>query len=290
VARPIAFLTDLGIDDDAVGMCKGLMLSISPASPIADITHTVPPFNVEEAAHYFADLPEYFPRDTVFCCVVYPETGAGPSIVLRNSYGQLFVAPDNGVLSLVTDVFGPTEAFQIDNPEVMRTPPSPSFYGRDVIVACAAHLAAGVPVEDVGPLRDSVVRLQLAAARLEEHGPVGIVSMIDKNFGNVWTNIPDSLVERAGLEFGRTLRVRIGDQVLDLPFLRTFAEVPPEQPLAFINSRGRLAFARNQASLDDLLHAPRGTKVQVSGVPAERPGRALAGSPMPAAGRVPAEG
>jgi len=243
------------------------MLSISPASPIIDVTHSVPPFNVEEAAHYFADLPEFFPRDTVFCCVVYPQTGVGPTVVLRNAHGQLFVAPDNGVLSLVLDVFGPTEAFQVDNPTVMRNPPSPSFYGRDVVVVCTAHLAAGVPVEQVGPRRHELVRLDLGTAELSAEGtPTGIVSMIDKNFGNIWTNIPESLVTEAGLAIGDWVHVQLGDRMLDLPLVRTFGEVPVGEMLAFFNSRRRLAFARNQANLEKVMPVSRRTPVRVSHV------------------------
>ena len=84
MGRPIGFLTDLGYTDDAVGMCKGLMLQRSPDSQIVDVTHEVPPFNVEEAALYLGDLSDFFPEGSVFAIVVLPETGVLPCIAARN--------------------------------------------------------------------------------------------------------------------------------------------------------------------------------------------------------------
>jgi S-adenosylmethionine hydrolase len=262
MSKPIAFLTDLGTDD-ATGMCKGLMLCTSPDSQIIDITHAVPPFDVYTAAHYLSDLPEYFPSDTVFCCIVYPETGAVPGIVLENDRGQLFVAADNGGLTMVAANSGVRRVHQIDNPRVMHRSLSPSFYGRDVLVACAAHLAAGFPLESVGAGRDAFVTLDLPAPAVEDSSLAGRVSLIDKTFGNVWTNIPQSLLEQVGLRQGDVVEVRVGEVRHRWPFARTFADVGKGEALAYYNSRGHLAFAKNQGDLAADARITRGLRVQV---------------------------
>lgn len=265
MSRTIAFISDLGYADDAVGMCKGIMLQRSPRSQIIDITHSVSPFDVVEAAHYLADLPAYFPEDTVFCCIIFPQTGVVPCVAARNELGQVFVAGDNGVLTLVerTCAFGAVH--EIENPDVMIVPPTPSFVGRDVMAPCVGRLAAGLPVEQVGRARGSITRLRLdGARRADDGGVVGSVSVIDKNFGNVWTDIPERLCMQAGLTAGSELTVSFGDQgEHSFPFVRTFGDVGIGQPLAFINSRGRLAFALNQASLVQRLCVERSTRINV---------------------------
>jgi S-adenosylmethionine hydrolase len=269
VSRTIAFISDLGYADDAVGMCKGIMLQRSPRSQIIDITHSVTPFDVVEAAHYLADLPAYFPEDTVFCCIIFPQTGVRPCIAARNERGQLFVAGDNGVLTLVERTCALTAVHQIDNPDVMILPPTPSFVGRDIMAPCAGRLAAGLPVEHVGAACGDITRLRLEGARSAGAGTVtGSVSVIDKNFGNVWTDIPERLCLEAGLTASIELAVDFGEAGEHcFPLVRTFGDVGIGQPLAFINSRGRLAFALNQGSLVQLLRVERSARISVRPVP-----------------------
>jgi S-adenosylmethionine hydrolase len=264
--RPIAFITDLGTRDDAVGMCKGMMLATSPGSPIIDITHEVTPFDVEQACHYLRDLPEYMPADCVFCCVVYPETGSKvPSIAARNRLGQLFVAPDNGLLTHVLAESGLDEVHRVENPDVCRQPLSPSFYGRDVIVACAAHLAAGVPLQEVGPSVDDIVRLpDISDPPVVSDGQItGRITLIDVNFGNVWTDISEKHLVAAGLESAEQVRVRIQGDVHEWPLARTFSDVPAGAPLVYYNSRNRLSFALNKGNLAERIAVQRGTPVEI---------------------------
>lgn len=269
MGRPIGFLTDLGLVDDAVGTCKGLMLATSPDSAIIDVTHAVPPYNVYEGAAYLSDAPEFFPADAVFAAVVYPETGAAPTIAARNRRGQILVAPDNGLLTMAAENCELVDVRVVENPAVMRMPLSPSFYGRDVVVAAAAHLAAGVPLEEVGSRQDGIERLPLQRPRLVAEGALtGQVSIIDKNFGNVWTSIPESLCRAAGFEVGDRLAVRAGAEQHVFPLVRTFANVPVGEPLAFYNSRGKLALARNQRSLQELLQLHNGLPLQIERVDA----------------------
>lgn len=265
--RPIGFVSDLSTADDAVGMCKGLMLRISPASTIIDISHDVAPFNVREAARYLHDAPEFYPEDTVFAGVVYPETGTVRSIAAKTARGQLFVGPDNGILTLVLDAESLIEAREVQNLNVMNMPPSPSFYGRDIVVTCAAHLAAGFPFKDVGQPVGSLERFAYKAAQTDESGRVlGEVSCVDKNYGNVWTNIPQRLASSAGLTTAERLHVRLNGSSLEVPLARTFSDVPLGCPVAYFNSRGRLAFGLNQGSLAARVGPVNGTSVEITGI------------------------
>ncbi|MGA6161417.1 SAM hydrolase/SAM-dependent halogenase family protein [Amycolatopsis magusensis] len=272
-SRPstIAFLSDVGIHDEATALCKGLILSIAPEVRIVDITHQVPAFDVVEASFMLENVPQFFPADTVVCAYVYPETGSStPTVVVRNDRGQLLVAPDNGLLTRALMTSPAAEVRRVENPDMMNFPPEPTWYGRDVVVACAAHLAAGRSLPDVGPevAAAELTRLPAVPVSLHEQGVVGQVTRIDRAFGNVWTNIPASSLANLAIasERGSELEVTIVDERGRWPLCRTFSEVGEVERLAYANSRGNLAFALNQGALTSELAVTPGTKVEIHAV------------------------
>ncbi len=192
--RPIAFLSDVGSSDEAHALCKGLMYTIAPGVPIIDITHNVTPFDVREGALFLADVPGSFPANTVICAYVYPETGTTTkTIAVRNTKGQLLVAPNNGLLTFALEAVPEEECHAVTSPDVMNQPVTPTWYGKDVVAAAAAHLAAGIPLSGVGPELDhsDIVRLSYTESKRSEGHVEGEVVRLDKTFGNVWTNVPD---------------------------------------------------------------------------------------------------
>ncbi|MFD0856294.1 S-adenosyl-l-methionine hydroxide adenosyltransferase family protein [Actinomadura adrarensis] len=249
--RLIAFLSDVGAADEAHALCKGLMHSIAPGVTIVDITHDVTPFDVREGALFLADVPDSFPAETIVCAYVYPETGTDTrTIVARNAKGQLLVAPNNGLLTFALEASGLVACHEVTSPGVMKQPVTPTWYGKDVVAACAAHLAAGVPIEDVGPSLDSsgIVRLPHTDPAQTPDGVRGEIVRIDKNFGNVWTNLPSEMIADQESLLGRQLKVELDGTVLELPFCTTFGEVEVGEPLVYVNSRGKLAFGVNQGN------------------------------------------
>lgn len=248
----IAFLSDVGSSDEAHALCKGLMRTIAPGVDIIDITHDVTPFDVREGGQFLEDVPGSFPPGTIICAYVYPETGTDTGVVVvRNDKDQLLVAPNNGLLTWALNTIPAAEAYEVTSPDVMNQPVTPTWYGKDVVVACAAHLAAGVAASAVGPRIElsDVVRLTTASAARRADGSVaGEIVRIDKTFGNVWTNIPlGMLTDGAELE-GKSIRVSVDDLTLEIPYRSTFGEVPFGDPLVYMNSRGKVAFGLNQGS------------------------------------------
>jgi S-adenosylmethionine hydrolase len=265
--RPIAFLSDVGSSDEATALCKGLMHTIAPGVPIIDITHNVTPFDVREGAMFLADVPGCFPASTIICAYVYPETGtATQTIAVRNTKGQLLVAPNNGLLTFALDAVPEEVCHAVTSPDVMNQPVTPTWYGKDLVSAAAAHLAAGTPLPAVGPMLDSadIVRLRYAQSKRVGGAVEGEVIRIDKVFGNVWTNVPDGLLATAGELDGKILRVELEGTVLEVPFCHTFGNVEVGQPLAYVNSRGKLALGLNQGSFVRHMEVVPGTKIAVS--------------------------
>lgn len=247
----IAFLTDIGAADEANALCKGLMRGIAPDVPIIDITHQVTPFDVREGAAFLADIPDAFPRETVVCAFVFPEAGTGiDTIAVRNEKGQLLVGPNNGLFTFALAAVPPEVCYAVTSPEVMNIPVTPTFPGRDIMATCAAHLAAGFPLSAVGdPLPiDQIVTFPYTDP-VERDGEIdGEITRIDKNFGNVWTNVPAAALADHDQLLGKLLRVTLPSGTVEIPFCTTFGEVCVGDPLSYINSRGKLAFGVNQGS------------------------------------------
>jgi S-adenosylmethionine hydrolase len=265
----IAFLSDIGSHDEAHSLCKGLIHTVAPEATITDITHQVTPFDVREGALFLADVPESYPAWTIVTAYVYPETGTSTrTIVVRNQKGQLLVAPNNGLLTYALANVPAVQAWEVTSPHVMNQPVTPTWYGKDIVVAAAAHLAAGTAPETVGAALpvDDIVRLPYEKAVAVPGGGEGEITRVDKAFGNVWTNLPVDLIAPADQLVGRTLRVKLDDAEVELPFHLTFGEVGLGEPLAYVNSRGTLAFGLNQGSFLDKWPVSPGSRFTVRAV------------------------
>lgn len=261
--KTIAFLSDVGSRDDAAAICKGLMTSICPDCSIIDISHDVTPFDVTEGAQYLKEIPIWYPEGTTICAYVYPETGSGtPTVAIRNKKDQTIVVPDNGLATCAIRSVVPTVVHEVVEPAVMSLPATPTWYGRDVVVAAAAHLAAGFPLEKVGPVRDpsTLALLDLAEPSVRDGAVDGEIIRIDSAYGNVWTNITLDLLGDVP-ESGAIVVAEIAKQSYKFPLCRTFADVTLHEPLAYVSSRGQLAFGLNQGNLAGQHSIERGMPV-----------------------------
>jgi S-adenosylmethionine hydrolase len=248
----IVFMTDFGIVDDSVALCKGVMYSIAPELRIVDLTHEVTPFSILDGARFLYGASPYFPSGTVFVVVIDPGVGSTrKAVVVKSKRGQYFVLPDNGLMTLVQDRDGIEAVRDITNRDWMiGAGISSTFHGRDIFSPVGAHLAHGQDWTQVGPELeiDKLVRLNLAPAKLDDHGLSGEVLATDGPFGNLVTNISADDFQKLGYQFGQTVHITVGTDGFDLPFVRTFSDVPLRKPLLYINSRGNLGLAVNQNS------------------------------------------
>jgi hypothetical protein len=247
----IAILTDFGLRDPYVGIMKGVMLGAT----LVDIGHEIPPQDVQKAALDLADSVTWFPPETVFVAVVDPGVGSARRAVVASVGPTHLVGPDNGLLVPAVERLA---AAQVSEGLAVRDiqegtytlPASQTFHGRDIFAPIAAHLAAGVDAERIGPLGEPLARIDLPQPRRRQDPPslVGRILRVD-GFGNLRTNIPGDWV--AGLE-GSALNVSMGAlrPALEVPLVTSYATVPTGALLLIVGSAGtvELSVAGGSAS------------------------------------------
>jgi len=245
-------MTDFGTVDDSVAICRGVMYSIALDVRIVDLTHQVTPFSILDGARFLYGASPYYPAGTVFVVVVDPTVGSTrKAVVVKSKRGQYFVLPDNGLMTLLQDRDGIEAAREITNRDWMiGAALSSTFHGRDIFSPVGAHLVRGDDWTGVGPAIDvsQLVRLDIAAAKLDERGLSGEVIATDGPFGNLVTNISGDDFLNLGYARGQSVHITVGNSEMNIPFVRTFSDVPLNKPLLYIDSRGHLGLAVNQGS------------------------------------------
>jgi S-adenosylmethionine hydrolase len=248
----IVFMTDFGVVDDSVALCRGVMYSIMPDVRIVDLTHQVTPFSILDGARFLYGSTPYFPAGTVFVVVIDPTVGSSrKAIVAHSKRGQYFVLPDNGLLTLIDQRDGIDAVRVITNPDWMiGGKMSSTFHGRDIFSPVGAHMARGDDWTIVGPEMpvQDLVRLKLKAPTLDAQGLSASVIAIDGPFGNLITNVDAEDFLKLGYQHGQDVLVTLGGRQYKIPFEKTFSDVPLHEPLLYIDSRGHVAMALNQKS------------------------------------------
>lgn len=260
----VVFQTDYGLKDGAVAAMKGVAMGVSPDLKLYDLTHEIPAYNIWEAAYRLQQTVEYWPPGTVFVSVVDPGVGTNrKSVVLKTRSGHFIVTPDNGTLTLVAQSLGVAELRQIDETVNRRkgSEGSYTFHGRDVYAYTAARLAAGViSFEQVGPaLPNEVVTIPFQKAKFESGKIRGTIAILDIQYGNIWTNIPDDVFKQLGVKTGDSVRVSIYHNNVKkydgkMPYAETFGSVAKNKPLLYLNSLMQVAFALNMGNFSETYH------------------------------------
>jgi S-adenosylmethionine hydrolase len=249
--RPaIVFMTDFGTANDAVAICKAVIIAIAPETRIMDITHQVTPFQIEEAARFLAGVSPYYPAGTVFLAVVDPGVGTSrKAVIVKSRKGQYFVLPDNGLVTLVLDRDGLESAREISNPAWMiQAAVSSTFHGRDIFSPAAAHLATGWDFNLVGPEAPQLVRLTPKASTTTGKGIEGDIIGLDDPYGSLITDIPGDEFKKLGYNLGDKLTIQINKKPVTLPYVKTFMDVSVGDSLLYIDSRGRVGIANNEGN------------------------------------------
>ena len=264
----VVFQSDFGLKDGAVSAMKGVALSVDDHLQLFDLTHEIPAFNTWEAAYRLYQVAEFWPPGTVFVSVVDPGVGTSRrSIVMRSKTGHYFVTPDNGTLTLIAEHLGIDATREIDETKNRRTASGDSytFHGRDVYAYTAARLASGtISFEEVGKLiKDSLVSIPYQKPVLEKDSIKGNIPVLDVQYGNVWTNIHDSLFKKLNIIYGDKVEVKIlhKDSVIyknTLPFAETFGKVEEGSALAYMNSLMNFSLAVNLGNFSETFHVKSG--------------------------------
>jgi S-adenosylmethionine hydrolase len=250
----IVFMTDFGTANDAVAICKAVMLGIDPDARIMDITHQVTPFSIEQGARFLNGVTPYYPAGTVFVVVIDPGVGTSrKAVIVKTKKGQYFVLPDNGLISPVVDRDGLDSAREITNPGWMiGDKVSSTFHGRDIFSPAGAHLAAGWDYTLVGPELPELVRLTPKVANVTDKGIEGQVIGLDDPFGSLITDIQGDDFKKLGYAVGDKVTLQLDKKPFTLPYAKTFMDVAVGEPLLYVDSRGRIGLAINQGNFSQV--------------------------------------
>ncbi len=247
--------TDFSLKDGAVSAMKGVAFSVDSNLKIFDLTHEIPPYNIWEGAYRLYQTASYWPKGSVFVSVVDPGVGTKrKSVVLKTKNGQYFVSPDNGTLTLVAQTLGIDSVREIDEKanRLKGSEKSYTFHGRDVYAYTGARLASGaITFDQIGPeLPLKVVEIPYQKAKATKGGVKGNIPILDIQYGNVWSNISDKLLNQAGIKRNDIVCVTIFKNSKKqyegkMPYVASFGDVPEDQPLVYLNSLLNVSVALN---------------------------------------------
>ncbi len=248
--------TDFSLKDGAVSAMKGVAFSVDSNLKIFDLTHEIPPYNIWEGAYRLYQTASYWPKGSVFVSVVDPGVGTNrKSVVLKTKNGQYFVSPDNGTLTLVAQTLGIDSVREIDEKanRLKGSEKSYTFHGRDVYAYTGARLASGaITFEQVGPeLPAKVVEIPYQKAKATKGEVKGNIPILDIQYGNVWSNISDKLLNQAKIKRNDILCVTISKGSKKqyegkMPYVASFGGVLKGQPLVYLNSLLNVSVALNR--------------------------------------------
>ena len=253
----LAFLSDFGLKDPYVGIVKVTLLGINPALRIIDISHQVAPQDVMGAAFILGSVFREFPTGSIFLAVVDPGVGSQRAGLLATTEDYIFLAPDNGILTMAFRYSKDICCYSIENSHYFRHPVSDTFHGRDIFAPVAAYLSLGVKPSSFGPPCPNPVRLAWPEPVVKDQYVKGEIIYID-GFGNRILNIPVDLIRHPT---GRQARASI--KGIELPLLRTYSDVTIGRPLALTGSSGFLEIAVNQGNAAEMLGAGIGEPVVI---------------------------
>jgi S-adenosyl-L-methionine hydrolase (adenosine-forming) len=261
--RPIVTLTtDFGLNDHFVGTMKGVILRIVPDAEIVDICHSVQAFDILDGALALAQTYSYFPPRTVHLVVVDPGVGSARRPIIASSEEQSFVAPDNGVLSLMYAREERLNVRHITSEHYFLQPISNTFHGRDIFAPVAAYLAKGVEHEKFGEEITDFVRFNAPRPKPTDANTVrGVVLRVDR-FGNLITNFTAQDAPALFQQTPPAFKIVVGKREISV-MRSNYAEGAPGEVFGILGSMGYLEIVANRGSAAQLVGSGKGTEVQL---------------------------
>ena len=250
--RMVGFLSDFDEIDDAVAICRAVILSLAPDARLLDITHRVPPYDVEAGARLLAGSAPWLAADAVILVVVDPGVGSTRrAIVARTRRGQSLVLPDNGLITLLDASDPIVQAREITAESWMiGARRSSTFHGRDIFAPVVGRLARGDDWRGVGPEIDpkTLIRLDLAPPRMGADGVHARAIGTDGPYGNLILDLSAEAFAGLGWRLGETVPLTVAGRPEPAPYVRTFSDVPEGAVLLYPDSRGRMSLALNMGN------------------------------------------
>jgi len=259
----ITLLTDFGTQDYFVAAMKGVILSRNPSVQIVDITHQVPPQDIRAGAFNLLAAYRDFPPGTIHVAVVDPGVGSDRRAIIMDCAGQLFVAPDNGLLSWIAQRESKSLVYHVTNRSFFRQPVSNTFHGRDVFAPVAAGLSNGVAPSELGTLIDAMIQMESIDPTVRDDGRIeGTILHID-HFGNCITNLTAEHLGGRGTDANLKLIV---NETLISSVRQFFSDQAREdsQLFMFLGSAGFIEIAAPNASAAAILKARTGQSLALS--------------------------
>lgn len=255
--RIVSFLSDFGLTDNFVGVVKAVILKINPSVQIIDISHQIRPQDILEAAFIFKNSFKFFPKGTIHLVVVDPGVGTDRKKIIVKTRNFLFVAPDNGVLSLSLEIEHPLKIIEITNTKYFLKPISNSFQARDIFAPVVGYLSQGESLERFGKEILSYKKLTLPKVILKKDYLEGEIIYVDR-FGNLITNIESKVF----FDFvkSKKFKIKIGKFTIDR-LSKSYEEASFGEPIALINSFDCLEIALKNNDASKILKLKRADKV-----------------------------
>ncbi|MFI5173854.1 MAG: S-adenosyl-l-methionine hydroxide adenosyltransferase family protein [Terriglobia bacterium] len=259
----VTLTTDFGERDYYVGAMKGVILSINPDAKVVDLSHEVRPQDILGGAFLISRAYRYFPPRTVHCIVVDPGVGTARRPLVASVDGHHFVAPDNGVLSLILDRTEDVRVVHATASHYYLAEVSQTFHGRDIFAPLSAWLSRGIQLDHFGDIVTDYVRFKMPKAHLEgPHLVRGAVIQID-HFGNCVTNIPPQLLPDFFSPAPPSFKFRVGTATIE-QICTAYAASETNAPFIIPGSSDFLEISLNRGSAADSLKISRGAEVEVT--------------------------
>jgi S-adenosylmethionine hydrolase len=255
----ITLTTDYGTNDHLVGTLKGVILKINPYATIVDITHNILPFDLLDGALAIGSAYSYFPPKTIHVVVVDPGVGTERRPLLVSAQNQYFVAPDNGVLSVIFEREAASLVVRHANVQhYYLTPMSNTFHGRDIFAPVASWLSKGWQTPSMGDEISDYKRFSIPRPKEADGTMKGVVMRTDA-FGNLMTNFRSEDLPESALD-GGGIQLQVGPHQVSR-LVDTFARGNNGEPVAYLGSSGYLEIAVNKANAARALNLGRGAPV-----------------------------
>jgi S-adenosylmethionine hydrolase len=253
----ITLTTDFGDTSPYVAVMKGVILAINPGARLVDLTHQIPPQDIQHAAFFLRTAIPYFPPETLHVVVVDPGVGTDRAILHVEGQRHRLLAPDNGCWTLVPGI-DKACVRHVTSRQFFRPQVSNTFHGRDIFAPVAAYLSRGLDPALLGPVVSQWIELQLPAPRVDKRSVAGEVIFVDR-FGNLLTNIPAELVG------GEPTSLKIGRRSLRRGFrwVKSYGEAKPGDLVALISSDSHVEVAVVQGNAAQKLRAAAGTPIRL---------------------------